>query len=150
MFSVVFSSWRNKAHTKILIVFKDCMWETENYRNYINFNSKFCLQKNELTGLGKLTDRRLNPLLSRQGCFTGKYTTHKIHTKLHQGPKRYFPYPHWWRYEFYVLLRWYFKHSRECLTTFPNISKFAKINKYSIMSPVLYSFIPQLNYWSIA
>ena len=26
-------------------------------------------------------------LLYRQECFTGKYTTRKIHTKLHQGPK---------------------------------------------------------------
>ena len=26
-------------------------------------------------------------LLYRQGCFTGKYTTRKIHTKLHPGLK---------------------------------------------------------------
>ena len=26
-------------------------------------------------------------LLYRQECFTGKYTTHKINTKLHLGPE---------------------------------------------------------------
>ena len=36
------------------------------------------------------TDLRLGQspyLLYRQECFTGKYTTRKIHTKLHPGPE---------------------------------------------------------------
>ena len=78
-------------------------------------------------------------LLYRQECFTGKYTTRKIHTKLHPGPE-------WHIYHFLtseyiddVISEWR-KHHRKpvkCLYPYLLCCKPVKPGCYSVLRSII-------------